>query len=930
MSEHDAMGNGLTRRLDTIERRIDALSEELGEVRAIARAQSVEPHALPPMEPTRETQRETAPPQPARPRVEPDAPPSHPPVVVPPRQEPRPSRLTAGELIERWQLLGPRGFAIVGGAVTALGIGLLFVLAANRGWIGPAERVLLGAVASALVFGAGLLVRARYGQLLAALAAVGAGTAGAYATLAAASARYDLVPDALALPLAGAIAALTTVVALAWGSQILAGIGLVGSALAPALQAIDTGMTPAAAAFAVIVLAATAVIAAKREWEPLLATVAAIVGAQTIALIADRDWAGNDAAIAVGLALAAVFLVSGILLRLGRGETDLRPLAATLPLAGTGTALLTAAELLAEGPDRGLVLLAAGGMWAGAWLALQGRDRSLALVVGSSSLALVAVATAELVSDDALTLAWAAQAILLSVLASRLRDARLQAGGLVYLAIATGHALVVDAPPSILFDPFRADAGASIALGAVALAALVAGVVAPARHVVATEAGVLAFLASVRTFLETHRMALQETLVFSAGVLGVLASAVLLTGIDFDAGHVAATAIAAAAGAAALAVAARRRSAGLIVSALVALLVVLGESVYDVGELAGDSDRSIGGLSMIFAAAGLLAGGFALRVLHPTPRRLGIVSGAAAIVALGWSTFGVAYLAPQNGDYEPSATWVGIGLLLVAVVYTALAGSVFGQARLRNLSTTHWALGLVALLGAEGFLLQDGRAFAAATALTGALVALAALPLRELRLALAGAIATGLATLGTLAFITPLDHFLEATASPADGLWVLVACVAGAAAVAIVCLAAARPEVRWAGIVVGGLALYAVSLAVLGLVVDLSGASVEADFERGHTVVSALWALVGLVGLVAGLVRGSSVLRFAGLGLFGVSLAKIFLYDLSELSSVARAASFIAVGAAILAGGAVLQKLSARLEGARGEPNGPASGASAG
>ena len=112
----------------------------------------------------------------------------------------------------------------------------------------------------------------------------------------------------------------------------------------------------------------------------------------------------------------------------------------------------------------------------------------------------------------------------------------------------------------------------------------------------------------------------------------------------------------------------------------------------------------------------------------------------------------------------------------------------------------------------------------------------------------------------------------------------LVACVAGAAAVAIVCLAAARPEVRWAGIVVGGLALYAVSLGVLGLVVDLSGASVEADFERGHTVVSALWALVGLVGLVAGLVRGSSVLRFAGLGLFGVSLAKIFLYDLSELA----------------------------------------------
>jgi uncharacterized membrane protein len=936
MSEHDATGNGLSRRLDSIERRIDALREELGEVRAIARAQAVEPHAVP-VEPLASA--------PAWPRAEPEArPPSHPPAHPPIRTpiqsparpaarsapRPAPSRARIGELVERWQLLGPRGFAIVGGAVTALGIGLLFVLAANRGWIGPAERVLLGAVASALVFGAGIVVRARYGQLLAALAAVGAGTAGAYATLAAAAARYDLVPDALALPLAGAIAALTTAVALAWGSQILAGIGLVGSALAPALQAIDTGMTPSSAAFAVIVLAATAVIAAKRDWEPLLATVAAIVGAQTLVLVADRDWAGDAAAVAVGLALAVVLLISGILLRLGHSETELRPLAATLPLAGTGMALLTAAELLEDGPDRGLVLLAAGGMWAGAWLALQGRDRSLALVVGTASLALVAVATAELVSDDALTLAWAAQAILLSVLASRLRDARLQVGGLVYFALATGHALVVDAPPFILFDPSRTAAAASVSLAAAALAALVAGIVAPARHVVATETGVLAFLAPVRTFLETHRTRLQETLLFTAGVLGVLASATLLTGLDFEAGHIAATAIASAAGAAALAVAARRRSTGLIVASLVALLVVLGESIYDVDELAGDGDRSIGGWSMILAAAGLLGGGFALRVLHPTPRRLGIVSGIAATVALGWSTFGVAVLVPQNGEYEPSATWVGVGLLVAALLYLGLAGSVFGRGRLRNLSTTHWALGLLALVAAEGFLLQDGRAFAAATALTGALVALVALPLRELRLALAGAIATGLATLGTLAFITPLDHFLEATMSPADGLWVLVACVAGAAAVAIVCLAAGRPEVRWAGIVVGGLALYAVSLGVLGLVVDLSGASVEADFERGHTVVSALWALVGLVGLVAGLVRGSSVLRFAGLGLFGVSLAKIFLYDLSELSSVARAASFIAVGAAILAGGAVLQKLSARLEEARGEPNGPASGASAG
>jgi len=927
MTEHDAPGSGLATRLDSIERRIDGLRDELSEVRALARAAAPE---APPADAAPVAVDEPALREP--PSRRPASPPRRP-VVIPPARPAAPpprTRATAGELVERWQLLGPRGFAIVGGAVTALGIGLLFVLAANRGWIGPAERVLIGAVASALVFGAGIAVRARYGQLYAALAAVGAGSAGAYATLAAATARYDLVPDPLALPLAGLIAAATTAVALAWGSQILAGIGLVGSALAPALQALDTGMTPASAAFAVIVLAATAVVASRTRWEPLLVTVAAIVGAQTVSLIADREWAGDAGAIAVGLALAGVLLGSAVLLRLGRGGLDLEPLPAMLALAGTGAALLTSAELLDDGSDRGIVLLAVGGVWAGAWLALQARDRALAFLVGSSALALVAVATANLLSDDALALAWAAQAILLSALAGRLRDARLQAGGLVYLVLATGHALAIDVPPMILFDPDQADTGAWLTLAAVAAAALVAGLTAPVRHVPATETGVLSFLSGVRSFLETQRRGLQESLLFAAGVLGVLASAVLLTGVRFEAGHVMVSFIAAAAAAAGLAVAARRRSAGLIVATLGALVVVLGESIFDAQEFMRDDDRSVGGLSMLAAAAGLLAGTFALRVLHPTARRLGIVSGAGSLVALSWSSSALALLVPRESGYDPSDAWMGLGMLVVAGVYVGLAASVFGPGRLRNLSTTQWSCGLVAALAAEGLLLSDGRAYAAAAALTGGCLALAALPLRELRLAWAGAIVTALATLGTLGLVTPPEHFLAANGSPADGLWVLAACVLGAGAVAAALFVSDRPEWRSAGVVFGGLALYALSLGVIGIVVEVSGASVEADFERGHTVVSALWALVGLAGLVYGLARGSKVVRLAGLGLFGVSLAKIFLYDLSELSSVARAASFIAVGAAILAGGAALQKLSARLDEARSEQNGPASGAPAG
>src|SRR4029079_2032358 len=105
------------------------------------------------------------------------------------------TRRTATQLAVDWDLLGPRGFAIIGGAVTAFGIVLLFVLAANRGWITAAMRVAFGACVSAAAVGVAFWVRSRYGQLHVSLGAAGAGIAGGYATLAAAAARDDLVPD---------------------------------------------------------------------------------------------------------------------------------------------------------------------------------------------------------------------------------------------------------------------------------------------------------------------------------------------------------------------------------------------------------------------------------------------------------------------------------------------------------------------------------------------------------------------------------------------------------------------------------------------------------------------------------------------------------------------------------------------------------------
>jgi uncharacterized membrane protein len=100
---------------------------------------------------------------------------------------------------------------------------------------------------------------------------------------------------------------------------------------------------------------------------------------------------------------------------------------------------------------------------------------------------------------------------------------------------------------------------------------------------------------------------------------------------------------------------------------------------------------------------------------------------------------------------------------------------------------------------------------------------------------------------------------------------------------------------------------------ILEVVADLSSAGVHTDFQRGHTAVSAFWAVLGLVCLYVGLVKRRRPLRLGGFALFGISLGKLFVYDLAALSSITRALSFLAVGAFLLVGGFFYQRLSAQL-----------------
>ena len=935
---------------------------------------------------------------------------------VRPPAPPPPPRRTLGELARDWDLVGARGFAIAGGAVMALGIGFFFVLAANRGWIGEGARVLLGATASTIVLAAGIVLRARYGQYWSALAAVGAGIAGAYATLAAASARYDLVPDALALPLAGVIAAVGTVIAVRWGSQTIAAIGLLGAALAPALQALDRELTWVSAAFAAIVLVAAAAVSVPRGWRELLLSSSALVGVQLQWLVTDAGSPAGVGTVVVASVFALTLLGVAVGLQSVRRLPDLDELGLGYATAAFAIALMWSIQLFGERSDRGIVLLGAAAVWALVCAALVWRrEPDLGAVVGASALALAAVGTGDLLTDAALTVAWAAEALVLAAAARRLGDARLQATSYVYAALSAASAFATTAHPASLFDEGADQLVAVAPLASAAVAAVGAGLLAPPSYRARTETGILAFVRDLRAWLDDHRRGVRETLGFAGGVLATLAAAYLAVSVSFEWGHVLASVVAAAAGASFLAVAGRRRASNLAAASYAWLAVVLVEVLaFDVGEFSDvANDLSRGGWSVLAASAGVLGGAYAHRLEHRERAGrdwlLGVAAGLAAasaflgvglltdshwlgglgllLVALVYGalsaavfsdddsrnastilwSFGLLFLVAAESVLVTDSVWRAAGLAATAIVVGALArplaesrlwlaggslvvvtsaavvlalaqpwvaegeaelraaiasaacaAAAFGLAALvwrderrRDLRTVVWAVGLVTLLATERVALDDWRATAFLVAVTGGALALFARPLGEYRLWVAGAIVVGVTTLATFALVTPPSHFFVASASPASALWVLVGCIAAAAAVAV--SAASERDRVVLEAVTGGLALYAVSLGILDIAERISTASIATDFERGHTAVSGLWALIGLGLLVAGLLRGSAAIRYGGLVLFGVSVAKIFLYDLSELSSIARAFSFILVGGLLLAGGFFLQRLSDRM-----------------
>jgi hypothetical protein len=106
-----------------------------------------------------------------------------------------------------------------------------------------------------------------------------------------------------------------------------------------------------------------------------------------------------------------------------------------------------------------------------------------------------------------------------------------------------------------------------------------------------------------------------------------------------------------------------------------------------------------------------------------------------------------------------------------------------------------------------------------------------------------------------------------------------------------------------------------VAFALLNIVVRLGfrGYDMRPDLREAGVetwAFSAVWGLYGFGLLVYGAARRSNDMRAAGLVVLAATLAKIFLFDMSRLDGVIRAASFLAVGALLLGAAVLVRRLS--------------------
>ena len=304
-----------------LERRLIALERERAQAPAATAVAAPPATADVPQPPQPRTEIATPPVPPVS--VAPPPAPAPPPAAAAPPPRPAPAPARAEPKVTFEEQFGTRWVVWAGGVALALGGFFLVRYSIEQDLIGPHVRIALAALLAAALIVAGEWTRRKErhsGVTSLPIASIpsiltAAGTAVAYATVYASYALYGFVDAPLAFVLLGMVALATLAAALLHGPA-LAGLGLVGAEVTPILVASDHPNYWALYVFLVVVTAASFALARARLWRWLAVTAVVFGVLWMFAGIHDArvpSLAPHAFHALAGFTLAAALIVAGLL-----------------------------------------------------------------------------------------------------------------------------------------------------------------------------------------------------------------------------------------------------------------------------------------------------------------------------------------------------------------------------------------------------------------------------------------------------------------------------------------------------------------------------------------------------------------------------------------------------------------------------------------
>jgi uncharacterized membrane protein len=397
--------------------------------------------------------------------------------------------------IEFERVFGGRVLAWIGGLATLLGLIFLMRSAVDSSWFTEEIRTLMAAFGSLLLLGFGVWLHERKGHFELARVAVAVAIPGLYATTVVATQTYDLISPVLGLELGALIGVIGVAIAVRWSSMLVGSVGILGALAAPML--VGTTSEGGSIAFVALALAASVGVLLWQRWN-WLALGAFVVSAPQLIdwiwgsriVITPEGVSGATEPTLLVLAVLAGFWVLYAAAAFGyelrtRNEEKL-PVSSWLLLFCSSVFVFVNGCIVVSG-DSAFALnawifgFAAAHLTLGVAATRLGVHREVGSLLTAGGIALGSIGLANVFDGPMLVAVWSAMAAALAYMATKvdrgpapaLSDAqRLLFTAFGFLALAIGHTLLVEAPPTAIAEGVE-DLGSSlVAIASCAGAAL--------------------------------------------------------------------------------------------------------------------------------------------------------------------------------------------------------------------------------------------------------------------------------------------------------------------------------------------------------------------------------------------------------------------------------------------------------------------------